>query len=77
MTIVIPLGSNEEVRAVRYLLARFIRLCSAAVDDPRQTRLVVAVRGVNPSAIRLINNDIIELRIQQVSYSFLSKLFLS
>ncbi|VDN55177.1 unnamed protein product [Dracunculus medinensis] len=65
LTIVIPLGSNEEVRAVRYLLARFIRLCSAAVDDPRQTRLVVAVRGVNPSAIRLINNDIIELRIQQ------------
>lgn len=64
LTIVIPLGSNDEVVAVRRLLAHHVRLCESSAGDSRQTRVVVAVRGVDPAAIRLINNDVIELRIR-------------
>lgn len=64
LTIVIPVGSNDEVGAVRRLLARHARLCQASAGDTRQTRVVVAVRSVDPAAVRLINNDIIELRIR-------------
>uniref|UniRef100_A0A915Q3S2 Hexosyltransferase n=1 Tax=Setaria digitata TaxID=48799 RepID=A0A915Q3S2_9BILA len=64
LTILIPIGSNDEVGAVRRLLVHYVNLCQSSVEDNRHTRLVVAVRGVDPFAIRLINNDIIELRIR-------------
>ncbi|VDN25365.1 unnamed protein product [Gongylonema pulchrum] len=64
LTIVVPLGTTEEVGAVRRLLAHHVHLCESSSGDNRQTRIVVAVRGVDPSAIRLINNDVIELRIR-------------
>ncbi|KAK6101485.1 Chondroitin N-acetylgalactosaminyltransferase family protein [Brugia pahangi] len=64
LTILIPLGSNDEVGAVRRLIAHYMSLCQSSVGDNRQTRLIVAVRGVDPFVIRLINDDIIELRIR-------------
>ncbi|VDO21382.1 unnamed protein product [Brugia timori] len=64
LTILIPLGSNDEVGAVRRLIAHYVSLCQSSVGDNRQTRLIVAVRGVDPFVIRLINDDIIELRIR-------------
>ncbi|EJW83942.1 chondroitin N-acetylgalactosaminyltransferase [Wuchereria bancrofti] len=64
LTILIPLGSNDEVGAVRRLIAHYVSLCQSSVGDNRQTRLIVAVRGVDPFVIRLINDDIVELRIR-------------
>ncbi|VDK78310.1 unnamed protein product [Litomosoides sigmodontis] len=64
LTILIPLGSNDEVGAVRRFLFRYVSLCQSSVGDNRQTRLVMVVRGVDPFAIRLINDDIIELRMR-------------
>lgn len=64
LTIVIPVGSNDEVGAIRRLLARHARLCQASAGDSRQTRIVVAVRAVDSAALRLINNDLVELRLR-------------
>lgn len=64
LTIVIPLGSSDEVGAVRRLLTHYARQCQLSAGDNRQTRIIVVVRDVDPSAIRLINNDVIELRIR-------------
>ncbi|VBB30246.1 unnamed protein product [Acanthocheilonema viteae] len=64
LTILIPLGSNDEVGAVRRFIVHYVSLCQSSVGDNRQTRLVVAVRSVDPFAIRLLNNDIIELRMR-------------
>uniref|UniRef100_A0A0R3RWB2 Hexosyltransferase n=1 Tax=Elaeophora elaphi TaxID=1147741 RepID=A0A0R3RWB2_9BILA len=64
LTILIPLGSNDEVGAVRRFIVHYVSLCQSSVGDNRQTRLVVAVRGVDPFAIRLLNDDIIELRMR-------------
>uniref|UniRef100_A0A915CB52 Hexosyltransferase n=1 Tax=Parascaris univalens TaxID=6257 RepID=A0A915CB52_PARUN len=64
LTIVVPVGSNDEVGAVRRLLARQARLCQASAGDSRQTRIVVAVRAVDSAALRLINNDLVELRLR-------------
>lgn len=64
LTILVPLGSNDEVGAVRRLIVHYVSLCQSSVGDNRQTRLVVAVRGVDPFAIRLINDDLIELKMR-------------
>ncbi|KAI6240928.1 Hexosyltransferase [Aphelenchoides fujianensis] len=49
ITIVVPVESNEEADAARALLGRHMRLCLSASSmiDSRQTRLVLAVRGVD------------------------------
>ncbi|EFO16227.1 chondroitin N-acetylgalactosaminyltransferase [Loa loa] len=64
LTILIPLGSNDEVGAVRRLIVHYVNLCQSTAGDNRQTRFVVAVRGVDPFVIRLINDDIIKLGIR-------------
>ncbi|VDN05832.1 unnamed protein product [Thelazia callipaeda] len=64
LTILIPVGSNNEVGALRRLLARHMNLCHFSANENRQTRLVVAVRGVDPFAVRLINNDVFELKMR-------------
>uniref|UniRef100_A0A8R1U071 Hexosyltransferase n=2 Tax=Onchocerca TaxID=6281 RepID=A0A8R1U071_ONCVO len=64
LTILVPLGSNDDVGAVRRLIVHYASLCQSSVGDNRQTRFVVVVRGVDPFAIRLINDDIIELRMR-------------
>ncbi|CAG9539829.1 unnamed protein product [Cercopithifilaria johnstoni] len=64
LTILIPLGSNDEVGAVRRFIVQYVSLCQSSVGDNRQTRLVIAIRDVDPFAIRLLNDDIIELRIR-------------
>ncbi|VDM44775.1 unnamed protein product [Toxocara canis] len=64
LTIVIPLGLNDEVGALRRLLARHARLCQASAGDSRQTRIVVAARSIDSGALRLINNDLIELQLR-------------
>lgn len=50
--------------AVRRFIVHYVSLCQSSVGDNRQTRLVVAVRGIDPFAIRLLNDDIIELRMR-------------
>lgn len=62
LTIVVPVGSMAEVTPARRLLARHARLCQTYAGDPRQTRVVVAVRSITAVASRLINNDLVELK---------------
>ncbi|KAM3723339.1 Chondroitin sulfate synthase mig-22 [Dirofilaria immitis] len=61
LTILVPLGSNDDVGALRRLMFHYTSICQSSVGDNRQTRFIVAIRGVDPFAIRLINDDIIEL----------------
>lgn len=64
ITIVVPVGRVEELRAARTLLARHVKLCTASESlvDSRQTRIVVAVRSVDASSIRDISNDLLDLK---------------
>ena len=70
LTIVVPVGSHDDVAPVRRLLARHARLCQTYAGDPRQTRVVVAVRFLTSVAMRLINNDLVELRNRWVLRAF-------
>lgn len=68
LTILVPLGSVDEVGAVRRFIIHYVAVCQSSVGDNRQTRLVVAIRGVDPFVIRLISDDIIQLRMKYSQY---------
>jgi hypothetical protein len=64
ITLVIPVGSPEDVVPARSLLVRHLRLCKSSLSqiDSRRTRLVIAVRGINALNVRQLSNDLIELK---------------
>uniref|UniRef100_A0AC34F7J4 Hexosyltransferase n=1 Tax=Panagrolaimus sp. ES5 TaxID=591445 RepID=A0AC34F7J4_9BILA len=64
ITLVIPVGSPEDVVPARSLLVRHLRLCKSSLSqiDSRRTRLVIAVRGISALNVRQLSNDLIELK---------------
>ncbi|KAI6235420.1 Hexosyltransferase [Aphelenchoides besseyi] len=64
ITIVVPVESNDEAEAARALLGRHMRLCLSALTmiDSRQTRLVLAVRGLDQITTHRLSEELLHLK---------------
>ncbi|CAI4230661.1 unnamed protein product [Auanema sp. JU1783] len=63
ITIVVPLNLETEVYPARRLLAHQARLCLAAIEETRKTRVVIAVsQEIDPRSVTNIRNDLAELK---------------
>ncbi|MFH4980023.1 hypothetical protein AB6A40_006732 [Gnathostoma spinigerum] len=62
LTIVVPVGSSDEVTEGKHFLSRYARLCEVSRSENRQTKVVVAIRSVNTSSLRDLYDGLVELR---------------
>lgn len=64
ITLVVPVGSPEDVIPTRALLVRHLYVCKSSISqmDTRRMRLVVAVRGVSAVNVRRLGNDLVVLK---------------
>ncbi|PAV81849.1 hypothetical protein WR25_01417 [Diploscapter pachys] len=63
LTIVVPVADETEVMPTRKLLARHARLCTAATEETRKTRIVVVVFSpVEAHSTKSIADDLEELK---------------
>ncbi|KAE9556132.1 hypothetical protein FO519_000620 [Halicephalobus sp. NKZ332] len=64
ITLVVPVGSPEDVIPTRAFLVRHLYVCKSSISqmDTRRMRLVIAVRGVSAVNVRRLSNDLTVLK---------------
>lgn len=62
VTIVVAIENITYISVITQFLQRHAKLCSANLADTRQTRLVIAARGIDAAAAHKISSDLTELK---------------